>query len=205
FRSDPRLSGWTFDFDMGSVGAKLDPDNARPVMDDATIATRWNPTSQALIVESMQPGGPSREVQRPVPGQRQRFVRPVVPLGNRETASLECTLTVDAYGDGKRPLWLGFFETGSPLAGAVLALRPTGPTAWSLVASGNGWKRSVRLAFTRRVRVGMPVRVEIRVDPRQSSVGAAVFSARTRIGIANLVMGAGEHVVDAGLVEGVNA
>jgi hypothetical protein len=38
----------------------------------------------------------------------------------------------------------------------------------------------------------MPVRVEIRVDPRQSSVGAAVFSARTRIGVANLVMGAGE-------------
>jgi len=195
FRVDPMHLGWTFDFDMGAIGAKLDPDNARPVMDDKTVAYRWVSELAAVVVESVPPSGPSQEMQRPVPGQRQRFVRPVTPLRDREPVTLETTFTLDHAGDGKRPLWIGLFETGSPLTDAVLALRCSGPMSWNLVGAGKGWKRSAGLVVTRQIGVGDTVRVALRWDPRQRSVSATVYVGGSRIGSAKLVLGAGETLL----------
>lgn len=112
FRSDPLESGWTFDFDMLSIGGRVKQDHVVDLMDPKTSPFMWSKQGEMLRIDGNRASGR--------PGQRQRFthgIKIAVPSGFWKAA---LTFSIERYpSGGDAPIAIGLFASDRTMVNAV--------------------------------------------------------------------------------------
>ncbi len=181
FQTDPMQRGWHFDFDMLSIGRRLDQGQLFPFLPPMSldsVAYAWSAAEKGVKVRGYWTRGESGEIAGLAAPQRRRYVRPVTPLTATDAIQLAMDFTVETFGnDGANPILLGLFHSAAATSAQSLALKIAAANDARIVVAGDGTPWTMELPLSNPLPAGVRLRCQVKYRGDTRALEALIRAA----------------------------